>query len=209
MVTPNPASRFGKIGPIRTWRPASMTSPLAHTETAGDSSESVGARLDAARRIFYERPAHALSEAAACYEIARARGDAPISARARALQTAVSLHRGDLHGGLQLAIDAERHAELTDDPITHAEVAAVRSQVSWFAGSSVEALRHAERAVAHADASGDLSTRIYARRTTCVVFGNLEVADLERRIHGMLALTIEAGEVWEEAISRNDLACFL
>jgi diguanylate cyclase (GGDEF)-like protein len=186
-----------------------MTPPMAHTETTGDPLGSAGARLDAARKAFYERPAEALSAAAACHEYARAHGDALTSARARALQAAISLHRGDLHGALELVIEAERHAELTDDPIAHAEVAAVRGQVSFFAGSSVEALRHAERAVAHADQSGDLGTRIHVRRTTCVVFGNLEVDDLEQRIHELLALTIEAGDIWEEAISRNDLACFL
>jgi diguanylate cyclase (GGDEF)-like protein len=186
-----------------------MTPPLAHTETIDDPLGSAGARLDAARKAFYERPAEALAAAAACHESARAHGDALTSARARALQAAVSLHRGDLHGALELVIEAERHAELTDDPIAHAEVAAVRGQVSFFAGSSVEALRHAERAVAHADQSGDLGTRIHVRRTTCVVFGNLEVDDLEQRIHELLALTIEAGDIWEEAISRNDLACFL
>ncbi len=186
-----------------------MTPPLAHTETTEDPLESAGTRLDAARQMFYERPAEALSVAAASHESARARGDALTSARARALQTAVSLHRGDVHGALELVIDAERHAELTDDPTARAEVAAVRAQVSFFAGSSIEALRHAERAVAYADGSGDLRTRIYVRRTTCLVFGNLEVDDLEERIHELLSLTIEAGDVWEEAISRNDLACFM
>ncbi len=41
------------------------------------------------------------------------------------------------------------------------------------------------------------------------MFGNLEVDDLEQRIRELLALTLEAGDAWEEAISRNDLACFL
>jgi diguanylate cyclase (GGDEF)-like protein len=185
--------------------PPTLTQPGATV----DPLDSAAARLDAARRMFYERPAGALSVAAACHESARARGEETTSARARALQTAVSLHRGDLHGALELVIEAERHGELTDDPVAHAEVAAVHSQVSFFAGSSVEALQHAERAIAHADRGGDIGTRIYARRATCVVFGNLEVEDLEQRIRELLALTIEAGDVWEEAISRNDLACFL
>lgn len=182
---------------------------MAHTGATVDSLAPAAARLDAARRMFYERPAEALSVAAACHEAARARGDATTSARARALQAAVSLHRGDLHGALELVIEAERHAELTADPVGQSEVAAVRSQVSFFAGSSVEALQHAERAIAHADASGELGARIYARRATCVVVGNLEVDDLEARIRELLSLTLEAGDVWEEAISRNDLACFL
>jgi diguanylate cyclase (GGDEF)-like protein len=189
-----------------------MTPSLAQTGPTGDPLDpldAAGARLAQARRTFYERPAEALTVAAACHESARARGDARMSARARALQTAISLHRGDLHGALELVIEAERHGELTDDPTARAEVAAVRSQVSFFAGSAAEALYHAERAVAVADDSGDLATRIYVRRTTCVVFGNLGVEDLEQRIRGLLALTVEAGDTWEEAISRNDLACFL
>ncbi|HLI60926.1 MAG TPA: diguanylate cyclase [Solirubrobacteraceae bacterium] len=184
-------------------------SPLAHADAIGDPLGSDAVRLDAARRMFYERPASALSVAAACHESARAAGDAALSARARALQTAISLHRGDVHGALELVIEAERHAAETDDPVAHAEVAAVRSQVSFFAGSSVEALQHAERAVAHADAAGDLRTRICVRRATCLVVGNLEVDDLEQRVRELLALTLEAGDAWEEAISRNDLACFL
>ena len=59
------------------------------------------------------------------------------------------------------------------------------------------------------DESGDLGLRIYVRRATCLVFGNLGVPDLEQRVRDMLALTLEAGDRWEEAISRNDLACFL
>src|SRR5579875_1536480 len=183
--------------------------PLAHAGTTGDPFQSARARLALPRRPFYQRPAEALATAAACHESARARGDAVTSARARALQAAVSLHRGDLHGALELVMEAERHAESTDDPTALAEVAAVRGQVSFFAGSSVKALAHAEEAIQHADASGELGTRIYVRRTTCVVVGNVEVDDLEQRIRELLALTIEAGDVWEEAISRNDLACFL
>ena len=39
----------------------------------------------------------------------------------------------------------------------------------------------------------------------CVVFGNLGVADWPERLQALLAMTIEAGEPWEEAMSRNDL----
>jgi diguanylate cyclase (GGDEF)-like protein len=73
----------------------------------------------------------------------------------------------------------------------------------------VAALNHAERAVVLADRSGDLQLRIYTRRTTCLVFGNLAVPDLRERIDVMLELTLQAGDRWEEAISRNDLACNL
>jgi diguanylate cyclase (GGDEF)-like protein len=121
----------------------------------------------------------------------------------------VSLHRGDLRGALGRAMEAERHADATADAATHAEVAALRAQLSFFTGSYTEALHQAERAVERADASQDLTLRVYARRATCPVFGNVGVPDLRRRVEELLALAIESGDSWEEAISRNDLACNL
>jgi diguanylate cyclase (GGDEF)-like protein len=63
--------------------------------------------------------------------------------------------------------------------------------------------------VAAADASGDSELRIYARRATCLVFGNVGVNDWKERLDEILALTVDAGDRWEEAISRNDIACYL
>jgi diguanylate cyclase (GGDEF)-like protein len=40
----------------------------------------------------------------------------------------------------------------------------------------------------------------------CLAFGNLGVADWPARLDDVLALSIEAGDRWQEAISRNDLA---
>jgi diguanylate cyclase (GGDEF)-like protein len=165
--------------------------------------------LERARSVYYERPAAALAVASSCHEIGWARSDAALCARAKALQAAISVHRGDVRGALALAVEAERHADATDDLAARAEAAAVTGQVGFFAGSSAAALGSAERAVRLADESGDLSLRIYVRRATCLVFGNLGVRDLEQRVRGLLALTLEAGDRWEEAISRNDLACFL
>jgi hypothetical protein len=71
--------------------------------------------------------------------------DPPCNGSRRALQTAVSVHRAAR--ALELVIDAERHLDETADPVARAEVAAVRSQVSFFAGSAVEALRHADLAI--------------------------------------------------------------
>jgi diguanylate cyclase (GGDEF)-like protein len=119
----------------------------------------------------------------------------------------VSLHRGDLRGALGRAMEAERHADATPDPATHAEVAALRAQLSFFTGSYTEALHQAERAVERADATQDLRLRVYARRATCPVFGNVGVADLRRRVEELLELAVRSGNPWEEAISRNDLAC--
>jgi diguanylate cyclase (GGDEF)-like protein len=161
-----------------------------------------------ARGTYYEDPAGALADAIRCSEIALSLQDEALRARACALQGMVSLHRGDLRGGLALAVQAEQHAEEVDDAAAHAEVAALKAQVGFFTGSYAEALRHAEHAVQHADATQDLALRIYARRATCPVFGNVGVPDLRQRIDELLALAIEHGDPWEEAISRNDLACY-
>jgi diguanylate cyclase (GGDEF)-like protein len=140
--------------------------------------------------------------------MARSLGNAALCASARALQAAVSLHRGDLRGALSLAVEAERHAEYVSDGITQVEVMALKAQVGFFSGSYSEALRYAERAVGLADETGDLELRVYARRSACLAFGNVGVHDLEARIARLLALAVELGDPWEEAISRNDLACF-
>jgi diguanylate cyclase (GGDEF)-like protein len=167
------------------------------------------ARLRAVRDHYYEQPAEALAAATAAHEFAHVRDEHALCARARALQGMVSLHRGDLRGALGLVVAAQRSAETAGDDATAAEVAALEAQISFFTGAHVAALGHAERAVALADRTDDLRLRIYARRTTCLVFGNLAVADLRERIDALLALTLESGDRWEEAISRNDLACNL
>jgi diguanylate cyclase (GGDEF)-like protein len=186
--------------------------PSNHDLAALGDELSVRRALVRARRVYYEEPAQALADASRCYEIARSLGHEALCARARALQGAVSLHRGDLRGALELVVDAERHSERHsergDDEAARAEVAALKAQVSFFTGSYADALSHAERSVQLADRGGDLALRIYARRATCIVFGNVGVRHLEERIRHLLALTLEAGDRWEESISRNDLACY-
>jgi diguanylate cyclase (GGDEF)-like protein len=178
-------------------------------DLAGDDyARQAHLRLTAARGVYYEDPAGALVDAIRCCEIGRSLHDEELCARAFALQGMVSLHRGDLRGGFALAMEAERHLQASEDALAHAEVAALKAQISFFTGSYAEALRHAQLAVEHADAVRDLELRVYARRATCPVFGNVGVPDLRERIEELLALTIELGSPWEEAISRNDLACY-
>jgi diguanylate cyclase (GGDEF)-like protein len=182
---------------------------LTHLALTSDAdAQTVRGALDQARRAYYEEPAGALAVAIRCYEIARSLPDAALCARARALQGAVSLHRGDLRSALDLVVDAERDAERGDDLVARVEVAALKGQVSFFTGSYAEALSHAERSVQLSDRSGDDDVRIYARRATCLVFGNVGVRDLEARVRDLLKLTIASGNRWEETISRNDLACY-
>jgi two-component system cell cycle response regulator len=186
------------------------SSPAIDLDLAGTNpSRQARLLLVRARGLYYEDPAGALADAVRCCEAGRSLADDELCARAFALQGMVSLHRGDLRGGLALAMDAERHAEDSEDAVTRAEVAALRAQISFFTGSYAEALRHAQLAVDHADASQDLELRVYARRATCPIFGNADVPDLRERIEGLLGLAIENGNPWEEAISRNDLACYL
>lgn len=174
----------------------------------GEGAEQMHRRLAQARHAYYEHPAATLAEATRCREVARMLNNDGLSARACALQAAVSLHRGDLRGALALAVEAERHAQACYEADARAEVAAIKSQLSFFTGSYAEALRQAELAVQLADEVGELGLRIFTRRTTCPVFGNAKVADLRQRVEELLELTIEAGDPWEEAISRNDLACY-
>jgi len=185
-------------------------SPATELDFGGSNdARQARLRLTRGRGAYYEDPAGALADAIRCCEIGRALSDRELCARAFALQGMVSLHRGDLRGGLALAMEAERHAHANHDAVTHAELAALRAQISFFTGSYAEALRHAQLAVDHADASQDLELRVYARRATCPVFGNVEVPDLRSRIEELLELTVASGNPWEEAISRNDLACYL
>jgi len=159
--------------------------------------------LDRARAVHYEDHEAALAEAIRCHEIARTLEDATLRCRALVVQAAVMLQRGDLRGAVTLTAEAESHAA---DDSARAELAAVKSQLSFFAGSYSESLAQAEWAIELADRGGDIELRIFARRYVCVVFGNIGVADWPERLDEVLRLAVEAGNAWEEALSRNDLA---
>jgi len=181
-----------------------------HEDLAGgNDAERARLALVRARRAYYENSDWALAEAIRCHEIALSLADAGLCARARALQGAISLHRGDLRGALELALEAERHAERTADGAARTEVAALKAQVCFFTGSYGEAVSHAELAVSVSDTTEDAGLQIYARRATCMVFANVRVRDWPERMQELLALTIDSGDRWEEAISRNDLACHM
>src|SRR6202042_321016 len=204
---PGPSSRCTQARPAAC-APMASLQPTQLPLSSDADADTVRAALDQARRAYYERPADALAVAIRCYEIARGLSDAALCARARAPQGAVSLHRGDLRSALDLVVDAERYAEGSDDMVARVEVAALKGLVSFFTVSYAEALSHAERSVQLSDQTGDEDLRIYARRATCLVFGNVGVRDLEERVRGLLTLTIDSGNRWEETISRNDLACY-
>jgi diguanylate cyclase (GGDEF)-like protein len=164
--------------------------------------------LDRARDRHHEDHDAALGEAIRCHEIARTLGDPALRCRALVLQAAVMLQRGDLQGAVALTSEAEPHAEAADDDAARAELAAVKGQLNFFAGSYPESLAQAERAIALADGVGDLGLRVFTRRYACVVFGNIGVSDWHRRLQEVLRLSIAAGNAWDEAMSRNDIAHF-
>ncbi|MGZ4185996.1 MAG: diguanylate cyclase [Solirubrobacteraceae bacterium] len=173
--------------------------------------EAAAARRAIARawRTYYEDAAGALDAAVRGYESGRSLDDVGLCARARALQGAVGLHRGDLQGALELAVEAQRYLGQASDSAARCEVAALKAQVNFFSGSYADALREAELAVRVADESPDRDLRIFARRAACLVFGNVGVPDWKQRLEELLRLSVDAGDPWEEAISRNDLACYL
>jgi diguanylate cyclase (GGDEF)-like protein len=149
----------------------------------------------------------ALAVAVRCAEQARSHGDAALRARALALQGAITLHRGDLSGAVAIAAEAERAAELGDGDAARAEVAALRGHLSFFSGTYADAVAHAERAIELADRVGDVALRLFVRRAACLVLGNVGTPDWPDRLDEMLALSLESGNRWEEAISHNDLGC--
>jgi diguanylate cyclase (GGDEF)-like protein len=162
--------------------------------------------LHRARDLHHEDHDGALAEAIRCHELARTLHDPVLRCRALVLQAAVALQRGDLSGAVELIAEAEPHAEAAGDDDARAELTAVKAQLSFFAGSYPESLADAERAIALADQGGDLELRIFARRCACVVFGNVGVPDWPAKLEEVLRLSVEAGNAWEEAMSRNDLA---
>ena len=174
-----------------------------------DRAEELSAALNQARTRYREDPAGALAEAIRCHEAAASLGDPAICARALALQGHVSLHRGDIHGGLELVVEAERLAAACEEPMAQAELATLRAHVNFFTGSYSDALAQAERAIELADATGSLDLQIFARRSAFLVMGQVKVNDLRGRLDELLELTVRAGDRWEEAVSHNDLACYL
>ncbi|HMJ34458.1 MAG TPA: diguanylate cyclase [Baekduia sp.] len=175
---------------------------------AADPRREIARALDGARAAHHEAPGAAMAVAVRCETHARALGDPAGRARALALQGMITLNRGGMHAAFALAAEAEAEAEAeaAGDSAATVEVAALEAQLSFFSGSYRDALRHAERCIAVADGDGDLGLRVYARRSACIVLGNLDVPEWPERLDELLVLAVQHGDHWEEAISRNDLA---
>lgn len=184
----------------------------SETGQVGEEQDRAHRALTLHRGTYYEQPREALGEAVRCQELGRLRDDPLLRARALILEAVVAVHRGDLASATGLALEAEGllgGATGDGSLMARCELSALKGQLSFFTGSYSEALAQAEQALNLADASDDTDLRIYTRRATCPVFGNIGVPNWHDRLLELLALTVASGSAWEEAISRNDLACFL
>jgi diguanylate cyclase (GGDEF)-like protein len=187
----------------------SSTQQLDSQDESVLDAAQIGAALSRARTGFRENPAATLALAIRCNQQAGSLGESTLVARALALEGHVALHRGDIRSGLALAMEGEQLLGGREDcPIAQSEVSALRAQVSFFTGAYSDALSNAERAIEFADGSGDVDMRIFARRAAFIVFGNVTVRELDKRLDELLDLTVEAGDMWEQAITYNDIACY-
>ncbi|HTW12616.1 MAG TPA: diguanylate cyclase [Solirubrobacteraceae bacterium] len=173
------------------------------------TAQDVAAALDRARALLREAPSASLDEAQRSLELARELEDDALCSRALTLQGEVAVHRGELHTAFNIAAEAERHAIESDDPAAQVELEALLAHLCFFSGSYAHALAHADRALAVADLTGDNQLRTFARRQAYLVFGNIGVRSWHERLEELLDLTQLTGSLWEEAISRNDIACEL
>src|ERR1700739_4894764 len=133
----------------------SAASPPNHSLVGTDATDSLHDLLVRARQRYLEDPRGALTDAVRSHELARLLGEDALCTRALALQSVISLHRGDLRNAMALALEAERQMQSGTDAVARAELAAVNSQLSFFTGSYTDALRHAELAIELADSTGD------------------------------------------------------
>jgi tetratricopeptide (TPR) repeat protein len=159
----------------------------------GRSPAELAARIDAARTSFREEPAASLAVAIEMCECAESDGDATLVARARALEGHIHLHHGDIRRAVARSLEAERLLGGRGDgdcAAAWSELAALQAQVAFFTGAYAQALACAERAVALADATARQDLRLFARRCTSLVLGNVAVSGLGRRLDETLELAL-------------------
>jgi diguanylate cyclase (GGDEF)-like protein len=183
--------------------------PKPSDAAALEDAETISATLARARAGFRELLPEALSAGQRCFEQATALGDHALCARALTLQGDIATHRGDLREAARLAFEAERQVLESEDPTALVEVASLRSHIYFFTGAYAQALSYADHAISVADRSGDTDLRTQARRAAYLVFGNIQVRGWRERLRELLVLTEKSGNLWEEAVTRNDMACEL
>ncbi len=156
---------------------------------------------------FREQLEQSLAAAQRCLERAGSLEDHGLCARALTLQGNIAAHRGDLRSATRLAFEAERHLLESADARALVDVASLRSHIYFFTGAYAQALSYTDQALALAERSEDPLLRTRAGRAANLVLGNMQARGLRERLREQLQLTLDNGDRWEEAISRNDLAC--
>ncbi len=174
--------------------------------TPPDPATTLRTTLARARREIIEDPAGAIALTEEAEADARAMGDRIGRVRALVLRGLAMLQEGDLATAFRLCALAENEGAALRSPDLDVEVAGFRAQLAFFTGGYREALEHAHAAIAAADAAADAWLGVYARRSACIVLGNLEDPGWPDEARRMIALCETIEDPWETAASHNDLA---
>jgi diguanylate cyclase (GGDEF)-like protein len=196
----------GKFQLVTVWLGVASQGQEATTSNSPESGETVSEALVEARRLLHELPDVTLAETIELYVAAAGLGNAALMARALTVQGQIALHLGDVHGALELSVEAERMLEDVDDLVATAESCCLRSKVSFFTGALAEALKQAHEAIRYANQSEEAHLRLFALRNASFVFGNAELHESNLQVLDMIDLAVATGHHWEEAAGRNDWA---
>ncbi len=183
-----------------------MTTELHDATDSGehDSPEQLSRELIAVRRVVRELPEDSLERAIDLYVRASQLRDTALMAGALTLQGQVLTHIGDLHGALELGVEAERLVADIDDQAAWAQATCLRSNVSYFTGKLTDALECAHEAIRYADATDDVHLRLFVRCHAAFVFGTAGVPGGAERAQEMLELAVSADEHDSAAAAYND-----
>jgi diguanylate cyclase (GGDEF)-like protein len=191
---------------VTVWLGVASQGQEATTSNSPESGETVSEALVEARRLLHELPDVTLAETIELYVAAAGLGNGALMARALTVQGQIALHLGDVHGALELSVEAERMLEDIDDLVATAESCCLRSRVSFFTGALAEALKQAHEAIRYANQSEEEHLRLFALRNASFVFGNAELHENNLQVLDMIDLAVATGHPWEEAAGRNDWA---
>ncbi len=162
----------------------------------------IEADIGRAYAVLSEQPARALALVAD----ARESGDPRLVGRALALEARVAIRRGDLERALAVLLEAEPIVAGCDAADLAAEVALASARLTFYSGGYREALERVEEAMAIADAHDLTRVRLDARTHLSLVLGSLGLPECLDVARELVALSSQAGLVYEEAAARNDVA---
>jgi diguanylate cyclase (GGDEF)-like protein len=167
--------------------------------------------IHAALRAAHQR---GREEFLAAVELARAveadateAGDDAVAVRATVLRGKLELALGRIDDACATARRLETLATPEGDRAAGAALATFRAQLAFYLGAYRDAVAHSRAALTAADAHGSPELRAAVRHGLCIVLAGVEAPVLATVIHERVALADAAGDAWDRAIARNDLAC--